>query len=135
MATKIEEIEGIGAAYGEKFRAAGFDNCEQLLDAGRTKKGRGEIAQKTGITEKLILTWVNHADLFRINGVQGQFAQLLEASGVDTVKELATRNPDNLAAKMAEVNAEKKCSKVTPKADTVRGWVEEAKQLPPIVQY
>jgi hypothetical protein len=106
-----------------------------LLEAGADKKSRKALATATEIDEKLILKWVNMADLFRINGVAGQYAELLEASGVDTVKELRNRVPANLHAKMAEVNAEKNLVNSLPGESQVEGWVEEAKTLEPKVSY
>lgn len=103
---KIDEIEGIGNVYAEKLIAAGIKDTYHLLEKGCTKKGRQELAEQTGIDEKRILTWCNHADLFRIKGVGPQFAELLEAAGVDTVKELGHRVAANLVRKMEEVNAE-----------------------------
>ena len=97
---KIEEIEGIGPVMGEKLRAAGISSTDKLLEASKTKKQRTEIADSTGISEKLILRFANMADLFRITGVGQEFAELLEAAGVDTVPELAQRRADNLTAKM-----------------------------------
>ena len=97
---KIEEIEGIGPVLGEKFRTAGVKNTDTLLERGATKKGRKELAETTGISEAKVLTFVNMADLFRINGVGEEYAELLEAAGVDTVPELAQRNAENLTAKM-----------------------------------
>jgi transposase-like protein len=132
---KIDAIQGIGDTYAEQLGNAGCDTCEALLEAGRTKKGRAALAEKTGISEKLVLSWVNMADLFRISGVAGQFAELLEASGVDTVKELRTRNAENLAAKMAEVNGEKKLCKADPSPSQVQGWIDQADKLPPRVEY
>ncbi len=132
---KIEEVEGIGPTFGEKLRAAGCTNTDDLLEAGCSKKGRAEIAEKTGISEKQILKWVNMVDLFRIKGVAGEYAELLECSGVDTVKELATRNADNLTAKMQEVNDEKKLTRRVPTLDNVKDWIEQAKGLPPKVTH
>lgn len=133
--TNVAEIEGVGAAYAEKLEAAGIPTVEGLLDAGATTHGRKEIAEKTGISEHLILKWVNHSDLFRINGVAGEYAELLEASGVDTVAELAQRNAANLQAKMAEVNESKKLVRRVPAETEVETWVTEAKTLPRRVEY
>ena len=132
---KIEEVEGIGPTFGEKLREAGCATTDKLLEDGCSKKGRAEIAEKTGISEKQILKWVNMVDLFRIKGVAGEFAELLECSGVDTVKELATRNADNLSAKMQEVNEEKKLTRRVPTLDNVKDWIEQAKGLPPKVTH
>ncbi len=127
---KVEQIEGIGPAYGEKLRNAGIPNTDKLLELCCTKPGRKKVASETGIDEKKLLSWANMADLFRIKGVGGEFAELLEAAGVDTVKELAQRKPENLQAKMAEVNEAKKLTRRVPSPDEVKGWVEEAKGLP-----
>ncbi len=132
---KIEEVEGIGPAFGEKLIAAGCTKTDELLEMGCSKKGRAEIAAKTGIGESQILKWVNMVDLFRIKGVAGEYAELLECSGVDTVKELATRNAENLAAKMEEVNVEKKLTRRVPTLDNVNDWVAQAKELPPKVTH
>ena len=104
---KLSAIEGIGPAYEEKLNEAGIDTPGALLEKCATPKGRKELAEQTGISSKLILNWANHADLFRISGVAGQYAELLEATGVDTVPELAQRNPHNLHAAMVKANEEK----------------------------
>jgi predicted flap endonuclease-1-like 5' DNA nuclease len=132
---QIEDIEGIGPQYAEKLRAAGVASVEKLLESGSTAKDRDGLATQTGINSKLILTWVNHADLFRIKGVAGQFSELLEAAGVDTVPELAQRNPENLQLALAKANEEKKLSKTTPSLTQVTSWVEEAKTLPKVVHH
>lgn len=132
---KVEEIEGIGPVMGEKFRAEGISTTDKLLEASLTKKQRIDLAEKTGISEKLILRFANMADLFRITGVGQEFAELLEAAGVDTVPELAQRRADNLTAKMEEVNEAKKLTRRTPTQKEVEKWVEEAKSLPRFLQY
>jgi predicted flap endonuclease-1-like 5' DNA nuclease len=106
-----------------------------LLEKGATKKGRSELAEQSGITEKLILKWTNHADLARVKGVGGEYAELLEAAGVDTVPELAQRKPENLLAKMTEVNEEKKLVRRLPTVAQVEGWVEQAKALPRVITH
>ena len=135
MAYKIIDVEGIGPVYGEKLEAAEIKTVEQLLEACCKPAGRKALAEKTGIAEKLILTWTNHADLMRINGVGPQFAELLEAAGVDTVKELATRRADNLAAKMLEVNEQKHLTKVVPTEKMLQDMIDQAKNLPAVVTY
>ncbi|MCM1491186.1 MAG: DUF4332 domain-containing protein [Muribaculum sp.] len=135
MSYKIDEIEGIGGAYAEKLAQAGVTTIEQLLDCGKTPKGRDELAERTGISGKLILKWVNHADLFRIRGVAGQFAELLEAAGVDTVKELRHRIPANLYAKLVETNDVKNLCNRVPSEKEIERMVDQAKQLPPVVEY
>jgi predicted flap endonuclease-1-like 5' DNA nuclease len=132
---KIEEIEGIGSAYAEKLGKASIKTVEGLLKAGATKAGRKKIVEDSGISDDKILDWVNMADLFRIKGVASQFAELLKASGVDTVKELRTRNAENLHAKLTEVNAEKKLTRVVPALSQVTDFIEQAKSLEPVITY
>lgn len=132
---KVKEIEGIGPAYAEKLSAVGLTTTEALLEAGATPKGRADLAAKTGISDKLILRWVNMSDLFRIKGVGEQFSDLLEAAGVDTVAELAQRKAENLQAKMVEVNTEKKLVRRVPTLAEATAWVDQAKGLPRMVKY
>ncbi len=135
MSRKIQDIEGIGPKYADLLGRAGITTTEKLLQAGGNRAGRKQLAQQTSINEKYILKWVNMSDLFRIKGVAGQFAELLEGAGVDTVKELRTRNAENLAEKMAEVNNAKRLCKATPSSKTVSNWVDQANKLPPMVTY
>lgn len=135
MAYKIIDIQGVGPAYAEKLTAAGVETVDQLLEVGKTAKGRKELEEKTGISGKFILTWVNHADLFRIKGVGPQFAELLEAAGVDTVKEFGHRVAANLVAKMQEVNEQKHLTKVVPTVEQVQAMIDQAKELPGVVTY
>jgi predicted flap endonuclease-1-like 5' DNA nuclease len=132
---KIEEIEGIGPVTGEKFREAGVKDTDSLLEKGCTSAGRKSLSEATGLSEKQILKCVNMADLFRIKGVGGEYAELLEAAGVDTVKELRTRNATNLAEKMAEVNEEKKLTRRVPTVSMIEDWVKQAEGLPPKVEH
>ncbi len=131
----ISAIEGIGPSYADKLRQAGIKTVANLLDAGATQGSRRELAATTGISDKLVLKWVNMADLFRIKGIASQYAELLECSGVDTVKELAQRNPESLHAKMASANEDKKVVRSLPALTIVRSWVSEAKTLPRRVSY
>jgi len=133
--TKIVDVEGIGPAYGEKLTAAGIATLEALLKEGATTKGRKEIAEKTGISHTLILKWVNRADLNRVKGIGSEYADLLEAAGVDTVKELAQRVPENLLAKVTEVNEAKKLVRQLPNLAKIQDWVAQAKDLPRVVEY
>lgn len=131
----IKGIEGIGETYGEKLQALGIRSKAALLEAGATRKGRVELAAKAGLSEKLILGWVNRADLFRVKGVGTQYADLLENAGVDTVVELANRKAENLAEKMRQVNAGKKLVRVLPTLAKVQDWIVQSKKLPRKVTY
>lgn len=135
MAKKITEIEGIGPAMEAKLLEAGITTVEKLLDRGCTKAGRKELAELTGLNESKILVWVNMADLFRIKGIGRQFSELLKASGVDTVKELRTRNADNLHAALVKVQEEKKITKAVPALSQVVDFIEQAKALEPRITY
>jgi len=132
---KLETIEGIGLVYAEKLRAAGIRTIEALLRAGATPEGRKELAEKTRIGDEYILDWVNRADLMRVRGVGEEYSDLLEKAGVDTVIELAQRNPDNLHKKLLEVNVEKRLVRRPPTRGMVARWVEHAKVLPRVVSY
>ena len=131
----ILDIEGVGEAQAAKLRATGIGTTEALLEKGATAKGREEIAASTSISGKLILKWVNHADLFRITGVAGEYAELLEAAGVDTLPELAQRNAANLTKMLAEKNETRKLVRRVPTESQVTGWIAEAKTLPRQVTY
>ncbi|RKD88210.1 DUF4332 domain-containing protein [Mangrovibacterium diazotrophicum] len=135
MARKINDIEGIGPVYGEKLAAVDISTVEGLLEAGATKSGRKQLADESGIEEWRILDWVNMADLFRITGVASQFAELLKAAGVQTVKELRTRNAENLYEKLVEVQAEKNITRAVPALSQVADYIEQAKDLEPLVTY
>lgn len=131
----IEDIEGIGPAYGQTLAEVGIDTTGRLLDRCDSARGRKEIAERTGLTERQLLKWVNMADLMRLSGVGEEWSELLEAAGVDTVKELQHRNADNLAAKMAEVNDDKNLARRVPSASQVANWVEQAKTLEPRITH
>ena len=135
MIYKIIDIQGIGPVYAEKLIGIGIETVDQLLEKGADAKGRAAIEEATGIRHDLVLTWVNHADLFRVKGVGPQFSELLEAAGVDTVKELRNRNAANLAAKLAEVNEEKHLCRRTPVEKEVAKFIALAKELEPKVTY
>ena len=135
MTHKIVDIEGIGPVYAEKLIEAGINTDGELLEKCCKPAGRKELAEKTGISPKLILTWTNHCDLMRINGVGPQFSELLEAAGVDTVKEFRHRKAENLVPKMEEVNAEKNLCNRVPSVKEVEKMIEQAKELPPVMEY
>lgn len=131
----ITEIEGIGAAYSKKLKVEGIKTTDDLLDAGGTKQGRKELAEKTGISETVILEWVNMADLFRIKGIGEEYSDLLKEAGVSTVVELSRRNPENLHETMVGVNEAKKRVQRPPTLSQTKDWVEQAKILPRRVEY
>ena len=132
---KLTTIEGIGEKLAQKLKKAGVGSVEKLLEAGSTRAGRKNLAAAAGIDDKRILRFVNHADLMRIKGVGGEYSELMEAAGVDTVSELARRKPENLHKKMEEVNAKKKLVRSLPSAGQVAGWVDQAKSLDRVVKY
>jgi len=133
--TKLVDIEGIGETYAGKLEEGGIKSVEDLLAKGAEKKDRQAIAENCGISEKLVLNWVNRADLARIKGVSTQYADLLECAGVDTVPELAQRNAANLHEKMTSVNEEKNLVRQVPSASQVEDWVKQAKDLPRAINY
>jgi len=135
MDYKIIDIEGIGDVYAEKLIAAGINKVSELLEKCAGPKGRKALAEETGISEKLILRWTNHADLFRINGVGPQFAELLEAAGVDTVKEFRHRVAENLQPKLEETNAAKNICNRVPAVSEIQKMIDQAKELEPKMTY
>ncbi|MCM1448720.1 MAG: DUF4332 domain-containing protein [Clostridiales bacterium] len=135
MTYDIIQIEGIGESYATKLNEVGIDTTDQLLDQTETPRLRATLAEKTGISPKLILRWANHADLFRINGVAGQFAELLEAAGVDTIKELRHRVAINLVDKMKEVNYQRNLCNRVPSVAEVQRMIDQAKELEPRLKY
>jgi len=132
---KITTIEGIGPAFAEKFAEIGITTVEGLLEKGKTARGRRELVETTGISSSQILRWVNCADLMRIKGVGEEYSELLEAAGVDTVPELALRNPANLYQKMVEANEARKLVRLLPALKSVEKWVAQAKELPRVIEY
>ncbi len=133
---RIDEVEGIGPAYAAKLQAAGVATTDELLDAGRAPGGRAKLAQSTGISPELVLEWVNHVDLMRLDGVGSEYADLLEAAGVDSPAELAQRNPANLAETIQEVVAARpSIVRRTPSQSMIEGLIDQAKRLPKIVEH
>lgn len=132
---KLDTIEGIGPATSEKLATAGVKSVEKLLETGGTKKGRAQIAASSGITEMQILKLVNHADLMRIKGIGGEYSELLEAAGVDTVPELAQRSAKNLADRVRAINEEKKLVRTVPTETQIESWIRQAKKLPKAVHH
>ncbi len=133
--TRLVAIEGIGDVYAAKLEAIGISSVKALLEQGATPQGRKQIEDKTAISGTLILRWLNRADLFRISGISEEYSDLLEAAGVDTVPELAQRNPQNLYQKLVEVNQTQQRVRRLPSETQVGHWIEQAKELPRIIHY
>jgi predicted flap endonuclease-1-like 5' DNA nuclease len=131
----LERIEGIGPAYARQLNKAGIFTCDELLAAGATRQGRQALVEETDISEKRLLTWINMVDLFRVKGIDSEYAELLEAAGVDSVPELAQRNPESLHQKLAEVNDSKNLVRRLPGISEVGDWVAQAKKLPRVVTH
>jgi predicted flap endonuclease-1-like 5' DNA nuclease len=132
---KLEVIEGIGPIYANQLRAAGIRSIGALLEAGATPMGRADLEERSGIGHALILEWVNLADLMRVKGVGEEYSDLLEEAGVDTVKELRNRVPENLYEAIVRTNETKELVRRLPTLGMVRDWVQQAKMLPPKVTY
>jgi len=135
MGYSIIDIEGVGKTFAKKLKAAGIHTTDALLKRGADKKGRKAVAAETGIDETYILKWTNMSDLMRIKGVGEEYSELLEAAGVDTVKELRNRNPANLSKAMVEANAKRKLVRLIPGEKKVTDWVGQAKKLKPVMTY
>jgi predicted flap endonuclease-1-like 5' DNA nuclease len=131
----IADIEGIGAAYAQTLAEKGVTTTEALLEKCATPAGRKALAEETAISGKLILKWANRADLARIKGIGSEYADLLEAAGVDTVPALARRNAANLYASLTSTNEEKKLTRRPPSESQVADWIEQAKALPRKLTY
>lgn len=133
--TAIATLEGVGPANAQKLAAAGITSVNDLLAKGASSQGRQEISDQTGLNSQQILSWVNQADLFRISGIGEEYADLLVAAGVDTVLELAQRKAENLHAALAQANESKKLVRQLPTLSQVSGWVDQAGQLPRLIEY
>jgi len=132
---RIIDIEGIGPTYASRLKRVGIRTTERLLNVAAHRQGRKDLAKLTSISETLILEWVNLADLMRIKGIAAEYSDLLEEAGVDTVKELRNRRPDNLYQALVEINAKKQLVRRLPSRREVDSWVKQAKTLPPIITY
>jgi predicted flap endonuclease-1-like 5' DNA nuclease len=133
--TKITSIEGIGVVHAKELEGAGVKTQKDLLEKGATPAGRKKVAEKSGLSEKMVLKFVNRADLARVKGIGEEYADLLEEAGVDTVPELAQRNAENLFAALETVNEKKKLVRQLPTADQVADWIKQAKALPRVIEY
>lgn len=131
----VKDIEGIGPVLGSKLEKAGIVTVEALLENGATRSGRANIARETGIPESQILEFVNMADLMRVKGVGAEFAELLKAAGVDTIKELRTRNAENLHQKLEQVQAEKNLTRRVPSLAMVKDFIAQAGKTDPSITY
>lgn len=132
---KIQDVEGIGPAIAAKLQAAGIADTDGLLAQAKTASQRKALAEKTGLTDKQVLRFAKMVDLYRVKGIGSEYAELLEAAGVDTVPELAQRRADNLSKAMAEVNASKHLVRRLPAESEVSAWIEQAKGLPRQIEY
>ncbi|MCB1327660.1 MAG: DUF4332 domain-containing protein [Spirochaetales bacterium] len=132
---KLEYVEGIGKVYAKKLNGAGVRSTQALLRQGATPEGRKAISKAAGVSDKLLLEWINHVDLFRITGVGEEYADLLEEAGVDTVPELAQRKPEHLHEALKATNDKKKLVRQLPGLGRVKAWVAEAKKLPRVIKY
>jgi hypothetical protein len=135
MSYPITDIDGIDDDVAAVFKSAGIRSTDRLLEAARTVKGRKLLAEKTGFSEKQLLYWANVADRMRIKGISKEYADLLQAAGVDTVKELKYRNPHNLAKAMADANRKRRLVRLLPSEKVVKRWIENAKLLPLKITY
>ena len=131
----VIDVEGIGPKYAEKLKKAGITTTDTLLKKGASPKGRAEIANASGISHEVVLKWVNFVDLYRIKGIGSEYSELLEKAGVDTVVELSKRVPENLVAKMTEINMAKKLVRRLPTLKEAKSWVAQAKKLPRVITY
>jgi hypothetical protein len=135
MSYPITDIDGIDGVAAAILKSVGIRSTERLLESARTVRGRKMLAIKTGFDEKQLLCWANVADRMRIKGIRKEYAELLQAAGVDTVKELKYRNPGNLAKAMAEANNKRKMVRMLPSEKVVCNWIENAKKLPLKISY
>jgi len=135
MAIPIIELRGMSLEPGAKMRDRGIYDSDQLLEAVRTPSGRRASPESVGVEPRVVLELANRADLARVRGIGSVFSDLLEQAGVDTVKELATRRPDNLHARLVETNTEKELAGRLPALDAVQDWVAQAKELPKLLEY
>ena len=131
----IIDVEGIGPVYAGQLEAAGVKTTDDLLSRGATPKGRDDLADASGLGHVLVLKWVNRVDLYRIDGIGSEYSDLLEIAGVDSVPELAQRNPENLTATLEEANLARNLVRRLPNVEMVANWIEQAKKLPRVVEY
>jgi predicted flap endonuclease-1-like 5' DNA nuclease len=135
MSRSIEDLKTIGPGVAASFKSAGIRSTGKLLRAAKDPKGRKALAARTGLDEKCILRSANMADRMRIKGIGEDYAVLLEAAGVDTVRELKYRNPHNLAKAMADANTKRKLVQLLPSEKAIERWIQHAKRLDLVISY
>jgi predicted RecB family nuclease len=135
MTYPITDIDGIDGEAARILKSVGIRSTARLLEAARSVRGRKMLAIKTGFEEKQLLCWANMADRMRVKGIRKEYAELLQAAGVDTVKDLKYRNPGNLAKAMAEANGKRKMVSMLPSQKVVGNWIKNAKTLELMIRY
>ena len=135
MTYPIAVLENVAPGVTAILKPAGIRTTGKFLEAAKGPKGRKQLAAKLGVDEKRILRWANMADRLRIKGIGEDYAELLEAAGVDTVRELKYRNPANLAKAIADANGKRKLVRLLPSEKAVRRWIDHAKKLPLKITY
>ena len=135
MPSSISELVGLGPSFAIKMKNIGIRTTEKLLETAKSVKGRQMLAEKTEIDQAQLLRVANLIDRMRIKGVGQEYAELLEAVGVVTVKELRYRNPARLAEAMVQANAKRKLVRVLPSEHTIERWIDHAKKLPVKISY
>jgi len=135
MTYPITDIDGIDGEAAAILKTVGIRSTGWLLEAARTVRGRKMLAIKTGFDEKQLLCWANVADRMRVKGIRKEYAELLQAASVDTVKDLKYRNPGNLAKAMAEANRKRKMVSMLPSKKVVGNWIKNAKTLELMIRY
>ena len=135
LVDNLNNMKGIGSSNELKLKQAGIHSMKDLQEEGFSKRGRTELSKKSGITEKLILSWVNYVDLFRVKGIGDQYAEFLRAVGVDTVMKLARRKPENLVAEMAQLNVTERLVRRIPTIRQIENWIDQAGKLPRVIEY
>ena len=126
---------GTDADEAKKLWALRIRTAEGLLEAAKNPKGRRLLAEETGIAPKRLLSLANYADRMRIKGLGKEYAAILPAVGVDTVRELKYRNPEKLAHAISELNKKRKLVRFLPPVTVVERWIEQAKKLPLKITY
>jgi predicted flap endonuclease-1-like 5' DNA nuclease len=130
---RIDQVAGIGHREATKLRKAGVRTSKALAECAATRRGRTDLAKKTGLTPKDLQIWVHHADLLRVRGVGAEYAALLVEAGVDTLRDLRRRNPTALLAKIIGMNGSQKVVDRLPTESMVENWISAASDLEPSI--